>query len=99
MSMHDCQFSEFAAALTLLNHRTALLSSDGRSTRIPCYWLHVLRGTDTGALAITRRDAAVLAHLADVRYHIQVPERPGAAGQPQEVTAKCKSGATEWPLL
>jgi hypothetical protein len=38
---------------------------------VPRFWLRVLRSADAAALAVTARDAAVLACLADVRFSLR----------------------------
>ncbi|KAF8069510.1 NUDT19 [Scenedesmus sp. PABB004] len=51
--------------------RRALLLPPGASEpSVPRFWLRVLRSADAAALAISSRDAAVLASLADVRLSI-----------------------------
>jgi hypothetical protein len=75
--------------LPALPCRALLLSDDGSSSRIPGFWLHVLRSTESGALAITRRDAAVLSQLADVRCSMVLPKGVDSRGL-TEVTVACK---------
>lgn len=77
----------------LLSCRALLLSEDGSSSRIPGFWLYVLRSTEPGALAITRRDAAVLSQLADVRCSMMLPKAVDSRGL-TEVTVAC-----EWVVV
>jgi hypothetical protein len=57
--------------------------ADSSSTSVPRFWLRVLRSADAAALAISSRDAAVLASLADVRFSLSSssssPAEPGAS--------------------
>lgn len=55
--------------------RRALLLPEGAAQPlVPRFWLRVLRSADVAALAISPRDAAVLAHLADVRFSLDGSE-------------------------
>jgi hypothetical protein len=91
-SVHDVQQALCAnPPAALLSCRGLLLSEDGRSSRIPGFWLHVLRSTEPGALAITRRDAAVLSQLADVRCSMVLPKAVDSRGL-TEVTVACEWG-------
>jgi hypothetical protein len=51
---------------------------------VPRFWLRVLKAADAAALAISPRDAAVLAALADVRFSLDAT--PGAT----ELQGKCE---------
>eukprot|EP00878_Enallax_costatus_P038880 GHUV01044368.1.p1 GENE.GHUV01044368.1~~GHUV01044368.1.p1 ORF type:complete len:515 (+),score=231.98 GHUV01044368.1:220-1764(+) len=50
--------------------RGHLLPPGSSSTVVPRFWLRVLRSADAAALAVSPRDAAVLAHLADIRFSL-----------------------------
>lgn len=67
--------------------RALLLPSGAAETAVERFWLRVLRATDAGALAISSRDAAVLAQLADVRFSLS-----GGGGSGGEL-----HGKREWP--
>lgn len=60
--------------------RAALAAAGAAGNAPPRYWLRVLRSVDAAALAITRRDAAVLQHLVDVRYEVRAPEGGASSG-------------------
>jgi hypothetical protein len=63
--------------------RKLLVPAVSSSTAVPRFWLRVLRSADAAALAISSRDAAVLASLADVRFSLTSssisPAEPGAS--------------------
>jgi hypothetical protein len=50
--------------------RSLLLPDGTDHTAVPRFWLRVLKSADAAALAISPRDAAVLACLADVRFSL-----------------------------
>ncbi|WIA10139.1 hypothetical protein OEZ85_010346 [Tetradesmus obliquus] len=50
--------------------RELLVPAGSSSTSVPRFWLRVLRSADAAALAISSRDAAALASLADVRFSL-----------------------------
>lgn len=70
----------------MLARRALLLPEGADATQVPRFWLRVLKSADAAALAISPRDAAVLAALADVRFSLDTT--PGAS----ELQGKC-----EWP--
>jgi hypothetical protein len=59
-----------AAVLLLRLCRSLLLPEGADTTTVPRFWLRVLKSADAAALAISPRDAAVLACLADVRFSL-----------------------------
>lgn len=65
-----------------------MLLPSGNSCSIPRFWLRVLRSADTAALAISPRDAAVLANLADVRFSLSSPVSDGSGGK--ELHGRCE---------
>jgi hypothetical protein len=54
--------------------RALLLPVEGQPLTVERFWLRVLRTADAAALAISPRDAAVLASLADVRFSLDSTE-------------------------
>lgn len=64
--------------------RALLLPKGASETQVPRFWLRVLKSADAAALAISPRDAAVLAALADVRFSLD-----GTAGA-SELQGKCE---------
>lgn len=64
--------------------RALLLPAGVSKTQVPRFWLRVLKSADAAALAISPRDAAVLAALADVRFSLDAT--PGGT----ELQGKCK---------
>lgn len=78
--------------------RSLLVPSGSSSTAVPRFWLRVLRSADAAALAISSRDAAVLAALADVRFSLSPSSSSssssGAAGSSKELHGKRKQHCT-----
>eukprot|EP00879_Flechtneria_rotunda_P025860 GHRR01027513.1.p1 GENE.GHRR01027513.1~~GHRR01027513.1.p1 ORF type:complete len:253 (+),score=116.37 GHRR01027513.1:224-982(+) len=77
----ELQAQEAKVRQQLADQRRALLVPAGaKSTISPRFWLRVLRSADAAALAISRRDAAVLAALTDVRFQLSRGSKAEAGG-------------------
>jgi hypothetical protein len=84
--MHGC------GLLHVLCCRALLFPQGADAPLVPRFWLRVLKSADAAALAISPRDAAVLAALADVRFSLDTT--PGAS----ELQGKCKWLSTDQPI-
>lgn len=68
--------------------RELLVPAGSSSTSVPRFWLRVLRSADAAALAISSRDAAALASLADVRFSLSSSSSAAEIGASRELLGK-----------